>query len=173
VRLENVALADHDGSQTLYYLPEAPGDRSLPPWYDTLASFRKDVILRHKTEIPDIETRLASVEVPCLTFDSLCRKLQIVRVDLIHIDAEGYDFEIIKSIDLARYRPTILLFEHFHMDGGTFAACLSHLETQGYEYVHLGMDTVCLNPATLTRSDRRMGRVWGRLREQSEEPSFR
>ena len=48
IRFLNAAISDHDGTQRLYYLPEDPDDSTLPPWYDTLASFRKDVILRHR-----------------------------------------------------------------------------------------------------------------------------
>ena len=38
-------------------------------------------------------------------------RLKRETVDVIQIDAEGYDGEILKMIDLARYKPIIVNFE--------------------------------------------------------------
>jgi FkbM family methyltransferase len=170
IRFLNAAISDHNGTQRLYYLPEDPDNSTLPPWYDTLASFRKDVILRHQKEIPDIEERLAILEVPCITFETLCRDQEIESVDLIHIDTEGYDFEIIKSIDFGLLRPKIVIFEHYHLDLNDYTACTDHLGSLGYEHVSIGMDTICLDPLRLDRGERRLRRLWQKLR--ADPPAF-
>jgi FkbM family methyltransferase len=173
VRLENVAISSENGTRELYYIPEATDDSALPPWYAALASFKKDVILQHKSEIPDIADRLATIDVPCMTFDALCAKHGIERVDLIHTDTEGYDFEIIKTIDLARLQPKIVLFEHYHMGRDTYSACIAHMTSAGYDSLAIGMDTICLRRGSLGPKDSRLHRLWQDLRSQPVSPAFR
>jgi FkbM family methyltransferase len=160
VRLENSAIADHDGSQPFYFLAESVGpDVGLPDWYDALGSFRRDVVLSHRDDIPDIEDRLRVIEVPCLTFDSLCRKHAVEHIDLVHIDTEGYDFEVIKLIDLDRWRPTVLLFEHKHLSSDDRAACVQHLEAGGYDLLADDTDTLCVHRTALD-ADPPLGAAW-------------
>lgn len=149
LRLENSAIADHDGAQPFYFLAEAPGDDAVPDWYDALGSFRRDVVLSHRVDIPDIEDRLRVIDVPCLTFESLCDKHRVDHVDLVHIDTEGYDFEVIKLIDLDRWQPTVLLFEHKHLSAVDRTACAAHLEANGYELLADDTDTLCIRRTTL------------------------
>jgi FkbM family methyltransferase len=172
VRLENVAIADENGTRSLYFIPEADDHTSLPEWYQALASFRKDVILQHRSEIPDIESRIATIEVSCSTFDALCARNGIDQVDLIHTDTEGYDYEIIKSIDLAALRPKVVLFEHYHLDRTVYEECVGHLRSLGYEDLAVGMDTVCLHPG-LVAGRPRLLRTWEALRRRGPVLAFR
>jgi FkbM family methyltransferase len=161
--LENVAIGDHDGEATIFYLPQS-ADEHLPSWYDALASFRKDVVLKHRDYIPDIDDRIAQMTVPVLTFDSLCAKHSLGRVDVILIDTEGYDFEIIKQIDLDRYRPKIVIYESLHLAAADQEACLRLFRSHGYEAIVSPMDTFCLRPDALGPWDFRVRRLWSQLR---------
>ena len=172
IRLANVAIADHDGVQEMYFLAEADADAAVPDWYDKLGSLRKDVILKHTDSIPDIEQRLTALEVACVTFDTLCRDHDVNHVDLVQIDTEGYDFEIIKLIDLERLRPMIVMFENYHMDLATHDACLTHMRAHGYEHLSDGMDTVCLRTSGSGRRHRRMRRFWRDMSTGYEPDSF-
>jgi FkbM family methyltransferase len=144
--LENVAIGACDGTLPFYHLApvadfEAEG---LPQWYDGIGSFQREHVLKHVTHIPDIADRLVRVDVPSLTFESLCKKHGIDRVDLIHIDAEGSDAEVVQSIDLDRHRPRLVIYEHYHLPAGVQGACRRHLEAHGYDTIEHGMDTWCL-----------------------------
>jgi FkbM family methyltransferase len=88
--LENVAIADRDGEAPFYHMGDRPGDDSLPPWYDQLGSFSLETLLSHEEQIPGIRDLVVSTTAPCMTFDSLCRKLGLAHVDVLHVDAEGY-----------------------------------------------------------------------------------
>lgn len=169
IALENAAIADSDGFRKLYHLARSD-DAGLPQWYDALGSFHKDVVLSHKRFIPDIEDRVRALEVPCLTFDSLCRKHGVTTIDVVQVDTEGYDYEIVKLINLRRRRPTLLMFEHLHMDDSTRQACLDHVVEHGYQTLHNGMDTLCLRMAALTSRDRRLWRLWRRSKARVGEP---
>lgn len=169
---ENVAIAPEDGSMDIHYVPQTT-DEGLPPWYDALASFRRDVLLKHKEFIPDIEDRIETASVPCLTFDSLCAKNEVTTIDVIQIDTEGFDFEIIKLIDLDRFRPALLQFEELHMDDATRRECIRHLESFGYEALGNSMDCLCVHPERLRRRRSSLRRAWRRMRADRSNPLYR
>jgi FkbM family methyltransferase len=148
VVLENAAIADRDGELPFYHLAQASESErpELPQWYDGIGSFSRDAVLNHAGYVPDIEQRLVRTNVPCLTFESLCRKHGVERVDLLLIDTEGYDHEILKNIDWKVHRPRLVVYEHYHLDPADRARTQSRLEQLGYEIKEEGFDTWCLVP---------------------------
>ena len=93
IAVENIAIADHDGVVPFYHLAESEEDSAeLPTWYDAIGSLSRDIVLRSSAsgEIADVEERLVSTTVPCMTFESLCPKHDLQRLDLVLTDAEGY-----------------------------------------------------------------------------------
>ena len=115
--LENVAVGPEDGPKTFYHLRDASdaGRPGLPIWFDALGSFNREVVLAHRRFIPDIDSRIVELQVPCVTFDTLCRRNGVEHVDFLHTDTEGYDFEILKSVDFDRFRPTLIVYESVHL----------------------------------------------------------
>jgi FkbM family methyltransferase len=148
IALERAAIAESDGWQPFYCVVEVddPVRQGLPEWYDSIGSFDRTTILGHGNEIPDIEDRLVRIDVPCMTFESLCRKHDVTRLDLLLIDAEGYDWNIIRSIDLSIRHPRLLIYEHEHLPEADRARCEGMVREAGYELAALGaLDTWCLD----------------------------
>lgn len=145
VALRNIAIAPEAGSLPFWHLRQDDETEDLPRWYDALGSFRKDVVLKHQQYIPDIEQRLTCSEVQTQTFSGLCEQEGVAQVDLIQMDTEGFDFEIIKLIDFARYRPRLLIYEHHHFDSETKAECEDYMRSRGYLLLREAMDTWCLD----------------------------
>jgi FkbM family methyltransferase len=162
VSIERSAIGDVDGMVPFFHLDrvEGPEREHLPDWYDAIGSFSRDHVLRHAAGLPDCEPRLIQTEVPCLTFESLCRKHGIEGLDLLLIDTEGYDYEIVKQIDFRAYRPRLLAYEHSHLSAPDREECRTKLEGLGYETMEELFDTWCLD----TRPDDRLTRMWHRLR---------
>jgi FkbM family methyltransferase len=162
VTLENAAVADRDGRLPFYHLREAdPDERDrLPSWYDGIGSLSRENVLAHRRHIPDIDERIVRSEVPCLTFESLCRKHGVERFDLLAIDVEGYDAEILRRIDFAIRGPRLIVYEHFHLAPSERRTCRTALEEAGYETMEEGFDTWCL----ITSPEDRLTRVWRGLR---------
>jgi FkbM family methyltransferase len=154
----NVAIADRDGRLPFYHLvsPDEDERASLPDWYDGIGSFSRDAVLGHARHIPDVERRIVERDVEALTFESLCNRHGVEAVDLILIDTEGYDSRILRSIDLAKYRPRLVVFEHFHLSPEDRAACGAHLAAAGYATMEEGFDTFCLD----AREDDSLTRLW-------------
>lgn len=147
VTLENVAIASTAGQLPFYHLAKAsPEDqKTLPHWYDALGSFSREVVLRHEAFIPDIKQRVVQSQVNAITFDELCLRHAVHRIDLLHTDTEGYDYEILKTINLARYRPKLVIYEHHHLNSADRADCQNYMRQHGYALFEEVLDTWCLH----------------------------
>ena len=161
--LENIAIAASNGSQDFFHL--AQSDDDLPSWYTQLGSFSRDTVLAHADRIPDIEKRIVCTPVPCMTFDALCQKHSVGPIDLIHIDTEGYDYKIIKLIDLDRYQTTLVIYGHKHLSDADQAGCYDYLASKGYEAIEDGRDTLAMRSAALASVGPRLARTWKRHKE--------
>lgn len=162
VTLENVAIADHEGRLPFFYVVEPREDDRdvLPEWYDGIGSFSREAVMRHAPDIPDIESRVVEGEVPCLSFEALCHRNAVERVDLLLVDTEGFDWQIIRTVDLDAHRPRVIVYEHYHLQPGERRECLAHLAAAGYETLEEGFDTFCLD----TRVDDPVTAAWRRLK---------
>jgi FkbM family methyltransferase len=162
VVVENAAIADRDGRRPFYHLAASTDyvQEGLPQWYDGIGSFSKESVLDHRRLIPDIDARLVETEVPCLTFDSLCAKHGLTRVDLLLVDTEGYDYEVLRHIDFQAHRAALVVYEHYHLGGEDQASCEAMMREAGYETMAEGFDTWCLLPS----AEEGLTRTWHRLR---------
>lgn len=131
LKFANVAIANEPGERPFYHLRRSD-EAGLPPWYDMLGSFDRANVLKHQQYLADIPERIVETQVRCARFDTLCQEHGINQFDVLHIDAEGYDFEVLKTVDLARYKPAVILFEHTHLLVADLAAAQTMLRKAGY-----------------------------------------
>ena len=133
----NAAVAEDEGSREFFWVPSMPGD---PIWVDQLGSFSREVVLSHSDRVAGIAERIKAVTVPCRTLSSLMTEQAFTRVDLLHIDAEGFDLAVLKTVDFrAPWAPRFILYEQKHL-GPERATALALLRRQGYHTVDLGDD---------------------------------
>jgi len=156
ITLEEAAIADQDGILPFYHLREAAPEEEVWPWYHTLGSFKAEVVLAHERVVPNVEDRLVETEVASLTFASLCAKHGVDEVDVLMIDTEGYDYEILRSVDLTAWRPRLVVYEHYHLSSQDRAAGRHLLESNGYVTFEHGLDTAALDITRLEPADRRL-----------------
>jgi hypothetical protein len=67
-------------------------------------------------------------------------------VDLVQIDAEGYDWPIIRSIEFSVLRPAILRFEYRNMQSCDADECLGFLASHGYRFLVEPRDIIAILP---------------------------
>ncbi|MGH2976216.1 MAG: FkbM family methyltransferase [Solirubrobacterales bacterium] len=162
IAFENAAITEMDGPVPFYHVPDGPpwatefGSLSRAEVVQTLDATRKYATEAADVAFPDLSDQIERIEVPGLTFESLCGKHGIERLDLLLIDAEGYDWEIIKGIDFALHRPRLLIFESLHFSLEERGQSRAHLEGLGYELLDEGFDTWCHDP----RVDDALSRCW-------------
>ncbi len=67
-----------------------------------------------------------------VTFDDILEKHNVLSVDLLQIDTEGYDYEIIKTIDFGRVKPKIINFERKNLRADERKKVYELLWSRGY-----------------------------------------
>lgn len=146
---DNVAIAPDEEFRPIYRLQLL--DRDLPFWYEQLASFDYDLFLKNARNIPGLEdedvANLAVTEqVRCSPLDTVFSTHGVERIDLLHIDTEGYDFEILKLLDFRRWRPRMILYEHRHL-GDQRKASFQFLMAHGYRLFTWKNDAAAIDGA--------------------------
>jgi FkbM family methyltransferase len=139
---ENAAIGQSPGPSEFYYVsPEARCEMPrLPSYFDQLGSFNRDHILDH---FPGLNPNLIiTAWVETLTFDDLLAKHRVERVDLLHIDAEGEDWRILKQLNLVRFAPRAILIEHRHLPFHEKIDAMNEL-TRRYDVEELAGDWLC------------------------------
>lgn len=80
--------------------------------------------------------------IQCSSFESLIAENKVDRIDLIHIDTEGYDYEVLKMFPFSSFQPKIVIFEHSHLSEEDRISAKEMLEGRGYNIKQFGADTL-------------------------------
>ncbi len=158
------AVGSTSGAATFFYVSEAAKDSlpELPDWYDQLGSFDRHHILKHLNGSLEPFIVTASVKVEPLS--DILRLHNLSHVTLLHIDTEGFDFEVLKSLGLPALCPSWIMIEHKHLDAEDRSAMLSILQSSEYDVFDTGADFFAMYRKAnngLHRSGR-VGRIFGR-----------
>lgn len=135
---ENAAIGLSDGQASLHVVEPRQGD---PYWVDQLASFERDTLLSHSDVLPALSERITEVRVDCLTLPSLVQRHALDTIDLLHVDVEGFDYEVLKQIEFAApWAPAFVVYERQHFDAVTDRAADGLLRAAGYRLVDIWPD---------------------------------
>lgn len=137
--LVNAAVAGQDGFATLFRVHQ---DAHGPDWLHQIASFDRNVVMRHAHMVPNLESMIVTEQVRCMTFKTLLAEVGIDRVDLLQIDAEGRDAELLALFDIPARRPPIVHFEHKHLSLEDHEKSIGLLVGQGYRITASGSNTL-------------------------------
>jgi len=144
IEFENSAIMSESGKQTMYYLY----DQSLkeqPLQYSRCASFdlffvnemKKKALdgtfEKYDIDVNDESLIIKEIEVNCITFDDLLSKYNIDDVGFLNIDAESYDYYILKSIDFNKVRPQVISYERANMTHEEYHEIQTMLFNLNYE----------------------------------------
>ena len=132
---ENAAIAEHDGMALLYSPKHRPGlgDLTLASSFDRAAVAR---ISHH------FGTDVEEFSLPALTIQSLLAKHDVRFIDLVQIDAEGFDDRIVAMFAHAGSLPTIFHFEIGSLSAERCRTCFDLLAELGYLIATVGLDAV-------------------------------
>lgn len=140
---ENVAIGSEKGSKKFYYVSEkAKSELNLPYWHDQLGSFDKDHITRMMGE--EMRPYIVEEDVECLPLQDVLDRNRVNTIDLLHIDTEGFDYKVLSQLDLERYKPSVILFEHHLLPNDEFDKARKLLRGNGYRLVQYGNDILAI-----------------------------
>ncbi|HET7512520.1 MAG TPA: FkbM family methyltransferase [Chthoniobacterales bacterium] len=129
LRLERAAITERDGTTVIHRLTSTPAD-SL--WLDQIPSLDRDLLKKGATQFEQSARAIIEEEVPSLTVATLLQRHAISRLDLLVIDAEGWDWRILRQFDLKRVQPKLVLYEHQHLSASERAEAHQFLSEVGY-----------------------------------------
>ena len=97
---------------------------NYPKWAQGMASFSKSHLLQHVQE-EHIKTEL----VGCSNPDNWLLEHGISSISYLQIDTEGYDYEILKSINLYSSRPISIMLRYVNLTEKDKNECCTYLGT--------------------------------------------
>jgi len=138
---ENLAIS-RESSLTLY-LPPLPSEGAITVYAESVVSSDATVISR---QLGLSENKLRKIVVPAMTLDALFAKYGIRELDLLQIDAEGYDWEVLQTLTFQSVKPTLIQLETGHMSRKQLLVMAKTLNKEGYLiwYGGLQADTLAM-----------------------------
>lgn len=151
VRIINAALDRRKGKRMLYTIA-----LSSERWATGLASFNRDILIG-KLQSGMLEKHfrrqgidftgspgdaVKGIEVNTITPCEISTLFGDEGIDLLAVDTEGYDYEIIRMLDIDTLSPEIILFEEINLSPEEMTECRSYLASKGYRIITFGKDSV-------------------------------
>jgi FkbM family methyltransferase len=152
VKAFNLAIHETEAEMVLHRVKPSLADE-VPEFARGVASF--DATHWEKTTIVPNADYMEQVKVKCISFADFIKSNGIDSLDLLLIDTEGYDYQILMSIDFTFIKPKMIRFEHGVRDKvmslENFTAVCSHLNSFGYQIIAESYDATAylLDPSDL------------------------
>ena len=145
--LVNAAISSETGLKQLYRL-----SFSEENWATARSSFNRETLERsieagiidklaedHGVEVPSLKTEyITSEHVQCFTFDHLVESYHVERIDFLMIDTEGFDYEILKSINFDKYSPSVIVYEYKHLTLAHYRDSVRMMKQRNYKLYRRG-----------------------------------
>jgi FkbM family methyltransferase len=141
IGFENVAISGDPKPLIMYRLPPSVAGRDLGP--ATLASAHKEITAK---QLRVSEDKLEKIAVPTARLDDIVARHGLSELDILQLDTEGFDWEVLQTLDLKMTRPWLIRFEHGHLSPKAIAAMTEHLNAHDYNVDYGGYqnDSVAL-----------------------------
>ena len=143
--IEQAAVAASSGTANMYYVDENALNGieiANSDWLRSVASLDKLHVIKHLS--PEMHSAVKEASVECLTVDALLSRNNVQKVDLLHIDCEGFDYVILRQFDFSTLRPRVVLFEQKHLTAQDRQASKIMMELAGYKVEEMETDFFCL-----------------------------
>lgn len=135
IRVIGKAVSDYNGIGKFYKLnTKALKLYSTPDFANELGSLNKSNLL--KCFGGTLRNYVDELNIELRTLNSIIEEnkdLFTRGIDLIHIDAVGHDFKIIKNLNFDKYAPAAILLEHKNLDTNDKQQLNSFLTSKQYK----------------------------------------
>jgi hypothetical protein len=136
------------------------------PFSSTNSSFRRDVIVKHKT-VPGferVERETVEIDVACVAIDELIAESGFCVPDVLLTDTEGYDHALFEVWWARGWRPPFVEIEVIHLEEAQKQAIRGALDAAGYEIFWYATDIFALRSDSFDAADLALYRL---MRDQS------
>lgn len=91
-----------------------------------------------------LDQYIDDIEIEAINAETLFARYPLPKIDWLQIDAEGFDFEIIKLMNISKTQPKVIAFENTHFSSEDKIACERLLTEQDYVCTQFGENTVAM-----------------------------
>lgn len=137
-----VNLAIHQQQRTVTMYKVKDGTNKYPEWAKGIASFNPE----HHKKSGIASEDIGEETVEAVRLDELIKRYDITHIDLLQIDTEGYDYKILKMLNLDEIKPEIISFEHSILDAVMTYEQLFEIQERliqkGYNFIMLNQDAI-------------------------------
>jgi FkbM family methyltransferase len=131
-QVKPVNFAVHPSEKTATIFSVRPHSlRKYPDYVAGMASFLKSHLISGGIEEEDI----VRTEVECTTVTKLVLEHNLQDLDILQIDTEGFDLEVLRSIDFEVVKPLVIKFEWMNLSSSQKEQPIGLLKQQGYHTV--------------------------------------
>lgn len=138
------AITDTPGTQEIFYITDAQGNPDLT----LFTSFDRNTVAANLRKQQARHTGFAnhnirSQTINARTLKSVLSSHDMIEVDAVIVDAEGYDHRIVTSFLEDGIEPKIIRFEYCNLSRRNFFALRDLLRARDYEITRVGIDIYC------------------------------
>lgn len=109
------------------------------------SGYVREHIKRSGIKAPEDQSLWISEEmVQVISFETLIKKYALTDVNLIMIDAEGFDDQIIKMINYNEIQPDIIVYEAMHLNEAQERSLCTYLENYKYRIRRVGASSIAI-----------------------------
>ena len=105
-----------------------------------ISSFDKNHLIKHGVK----SNHIFKKKINCISILNLLKKYNISNLDILFIDAEGYDGDILIDFFNNSTQEPILIFEYIHIENKIFKDLVSILTNKKYSYFNINENLICL-----------------------------
>ena len=105
-----------------------------------ISSFDKNHLIKHGVK----SNHIFKKKINCISILNLLKKYNISNLDILFIDAEGYDGDILIDFFSSSTQEPILIFEYIHIENKIFKDLVSILTNKKYSYFNINENLICL-----------------------------
>lgn len=131
INLLNCVISDSRGDKIIYVVDEDAG--ALPDWIRGSASFDRKNLSKYSASLPALGNAIKELRVKSITMNDLISIHGNKPLDLLQIDAEGYDGELIKMFPFETLKPQIIHFESKNLSRNQLQEVVDILVRKGYD----------------------------------------
>ena len=130
VWFENIAISRESDPMPLYRLPStSPLSHDSRSFASSVASPSRRITAR---QLGISKGSLETILVPTGRLDDLVERYGLEDLGILQIDTEGFDWEVLQTLDLTKTRPWIIQFEHGHLSPKVIGVMTANLNSAGY-----------------------------------------
>ena len=139
VFFENSAISTNNEINFLYKV-ESSKSKLYGEHIKGITSFNKSHLINHGVSKNHIEKEIVN----SISFSTLIKKYTIKNLDLLVIDAEGYDANILMDFFSSTQLKPLIIFEYIHIKNDLLVKLVEMIISNNFEFFKLEENIICI-----------------------------